>query len=73
MDISKFSNSGRVVIAIYGKHLDPLFKNDLEVLFEILDKNHVDIVVYAPFYEYLNAEFSIKLKAALNHYSTRMT
>lgn len=57
------SNGGNVVIAIYGKYLEAPFKNDLNVLLEILDKRQVDIVIYAPFYDYLNAEFNIKVSA----------
>lgn len=57
------SSGGKVVIAIYGKYLEAPFKYDLNVLLEILDKRQVDIVIYAPFYEYLNAEFNIKVNA----------
>jgi len=63
MGDTQSSNGGKVVIAIYGKYLEAPFKNDLDVLFEILDKRQVDVVIYAPFFDYLKAEFNIKVKA----------
>lgn len=63
MGDTQSSNGRKVVIAIYGKYLDAPFKNDLDVLFEILDKRQVDVVIYAPFYDYLKAEFKIKINA----------
>ncbi len=63
MGDAQSSNGGKVVIAIYGKYLESPFKNDLDVLFEILDKRQVDVVIYAPFYDYLKAEFNIKVNA----------
>jgi len=53
-------NQGRTVIAIYGKYLEPPFKNDLEVLFDILKKRQVELVVYAPFYDFLKNEFGVE-------------
>lgn len=63
MGDAQSSNGGKVVIAIYGKYLEAPFKNDLDVLFEILDKRQVDVVIYAPFYDYLKSEFNIKVSA----------
>lgn len=63
MGDAQSSNGGKVVIAIYGKYLEAPFKNDLDVLFEILDKRQVDVVIFAPFYDYLKAEFNIKVNA----------
>ncbi len=63
MQNSNSSNGGKIVIAIYGKYLEVPFMNDLIVLLEILDKPQIDLVVYAPFYDYLIAEFNIKINA----------
>ena len=52
---------GKVVIAIYGKYLEAPYKNDLVALFEILKKRQVEIVIYAPFHDYLIKEFRIEL------------
>ncbi len=51
----------KVVIAIYGKYLEISFKNELELLFAILQKNQVEVVIYAPFYEYLIKEFNLQI------------
>jgi len=51
----------KVVIAIYGKYLEAPFKNDLIVLFDILKKRQVEVVIYAPFHEYLIKEFGINV------------
>ncbi|RPH33946.1 MAG: NAD kinase [Bacteroidales bacterium] len=53
----------KVVIAIYGKYLEAPYKNDLVVLIDILKKRQVEVVVYAPFYEYLISEFNITIAA----------
>jgi len=61
MNSNKISgNQGRTVIAIYGKYLEAPFKNDLELLFEILKKRQVELVIYAPFHDFLINEFGIK-------------
>jgi len=57
------SNQGRVVIAIYGKSLETPFRNDLDLLFEIFKKRQVEIVIYAPFHQYLINEFGININA----------
>ena len=51
----------KVVIAIYGKHLEVTFRNEIEKIFDILNRNQVEVVVYAPFYDYLLKEFGLKL------------
>lgn len=51
----------KVVIAIYGKYLEVSFKNELELLFAILQKNQVEVVIYAPFHEYLIKEFNLQI------------
>lgn len=51
----------KVVIAIYGKYLEISFKNELELLFAILQKNQVEVVIYAPFHEYLIKEFNLQI------------
>jgi NAD+ kinase len=51
----------KVVIAIYGRHLEVSFRNELETLFEVLTKNQVEIVVYEPFHEYLVKEFDLQI------------
>jgi len=51
----------KVVIAIYGKHLEVSFRNEVELLFGILHKHQVEVVVYAPFHEYLVKEFDLRL------------
>jgi len=51
----------KVVIAIYGRHLENSFKNELELLFAILQKNQVEVVIYAPFHEYLIKEFNLQI------------
>jgi len=64
MNSKKFSsNQGRVVIAIYGKSLEHPFRNDLELLFEIFKKRQVELVIYAPFHQYLINEFGININA----------
>ena len=50
-----------VVIAIYGRHLEVSFRKEVEVLFNILQKHQVEIVIYAPFHEYLIKEFDLQL------------
>ena len=55
------ANGTKIVIAIYGKYIESPFKNELEVIFEIFEKQQVDVVVYAPFFDYLKTEFNIKL------------
>lgn len=59
----KSKEQKKVVIAIYGKHLDTPFKNDLIVLFDILKKRQVEVVIYAPFLDYLISEFDVKVAA----------
>ena len=51
----------KVVIAIYGKYLEVPFINDLVTLFDILKKRQVEVVIYAPFYDYLISEFDVKV------------
>ncbi|NOU16394.1 MAG: NAD kinase [Bacteroidales bacterium] len=51
----------KVVIAIYGKYLEISFKKELELLFAILQKNQVEVVIYAPFHEYLIKEFNLQI------------
>lgn len=53
----------KVVIAIYGKYLELPYKNDLITLLDILRRRQVEVVIYAPFYDYLIAEFDIKIAA----------
>ena len=58
---NRSKNLGRVVIAIYGKYLETPYKNDLLALFEILKKRQVELVLYAPFHDYLIKEFGIEV------------
>jgi NAD+ kinase len=51
----------KVVIAIYGKHLEVIYRKEVELLFDILQKYQVEVVVYAPFHEYLIKELGIQL------------
>lgn len=51
----------KIVIAIYGKYLETPYKNDLITLFEILRKRQIDVVIYAPFYDYLISEYDIQI------------
>ena len=60
---SKTKAQKSVVIAIYGKYLEVPYKNDLITLFDILKKRQVEVVIYAPFYDYLISEFDIKVAA----------
>lgn len=62
-DEHKSNGQGKVVIAIYGKYLEAPFKNDLVVLFDILKKRQVEIVIYAPFFDYLISELNIEVTA----------
>ncbi|NVO09677.1 MAG: NAD kinase [Bacteroidales bacterium] len=57
----EIKNLEKVVIAIYGKQLESSFKNELELLFDILEKHQVEVVIYAPFYEYLIKEFNLQI------------
>jgi len=50
-----------VVIAIYGMHLESSFRNEVKLLFDILQKHKVEVVIYAPFHEYLIKEFNLDL------------
>jgi NAD+ kinase len=59
----KSNNLNTVVIAIYGKYFETPYKNDLVVLLDILKKRQVEIVIYAPFHDYLISEFDIKVDA----------
>lgn len=59
----KSKELGKIVIAIYGKYLEAPFKNDLIILFDILKKRQVEVVIYAPFHDYLIKEFGINLNA----------
>lgn len=61
--LQKSNESGKVVIAIYGKNLEAPFKNDLEVLLKILKNRQVEVVVYSPFHDYLIKEFDIRVPA----------
>ena len=40
-------------IAIYGKRFDKSFNKSIIELFEVLNKNKVEIAVYRPLYEFL--------------------
>lgn len=57
---TKIKRLDKVVIAIYGKHLEVEYKNELETLFEKLKQYHVDIVVFAPFYDFLVKELNLQ-------------
>lgn len=60
-DECKSQKLDKVVIAIYGKYLENPYKNDLVVLFDILKKRQVEVVIYAPFYDYLISEFNLEV------------
>jgi NAD+ kinase len=59
----KSKELGKVVIAIYGKYLEAPYKKDLVALFDILKKRQVEVVIYAPFHDYLAKEFGINVVA----------
>jgi len=60
---NRSNDIGKVVIAIYGKYLEAPYKNDLVALFDILEKRQVEIVIYAPFHDYLINEFGVNVPA----------
>lgn len=53
----------KIVIAIYGRHLEVEFKPQLEILFEKLAQHQAEVVVYAPFLETLVKEFDLNIPA----------
>ncbi len=50
----------KMIIAIYGKHIEGSYKNEVILLFNILSKHNAEVVIYAPFYEYLIKEFNFQ-------------
>ena len=56
-------NSERIVIAIYGRNLEPEFKPHLEILFNKLAQSNVEVVVYASFFEVLTKNLNLNLSA----------
>jgi len=53
----------RIVIAIYGRNLEVEFKPELEILFQKLNQYQVEVVIYAPFYDFLINGVKLNLNA----------
>jgi len=49
-----------MVIAIYGKSIEVKYKGEIETLFQQLSKHHAEVIIYAPFRDYLISELGFE-------------
>jgi len=52
-----------MLVAIYGRLLNPKVKDGVHLLFKLLKEKNFDIVIYEPFYKHLKEIFDINIKA----------